>query len=105
MDKRENVIEIAKQYADAVKAANFPMRINKSYLFGSFAKGNPHEDSDIDVAFIVDNCEGDYYFDIVVPVCAMRKKIDFRIEPHIVIPEEDFAGFLPEIQRTGIELV
>jgi len=105
MDKRENVITIAKKYADAVKAANFPMRINKSYLFGSFAKGNPHKDSDIDVAFVVDNCRGNYYYDIVIPVNNIGYDIDLRIEPHIIDPEEDYSNFLKEIQRTGIELV
>ena len=105
MDKRKNAITIAKEYADAVKAANFPMRINKSYLFGSYAKGNQREDSDIDVAFVVDNCKGNYYFDIVVPVNRLRYKIDDRIEPHIIDPEDDFMDFLKEIQRTGIELV
>jgi len=105
MGKRENAITIAKKYADAVKAANFPMRINKSYLFGSYAKGNPHKDSDIDVAFVVSNCKGNYFYDIVIPVGILRENIDLRLEPHIIDPEEDYSNLLPEIQRTGIELV
>jgi len=105
MDKRENVITIAKRYVDAVKAANFPMRINKSYLFGSYAKGNPHKDSDIDVAFVVDNCKGNYYFDIVVPVNSLGYKIDDRLEPHIIDPEGDYSNFMMELERTGIELI
>ena len=104
MDERNNAIIIAKKYADAVKAANFPMRINKSYLFGSYAKGNQRENSDIDVAFVVDNCQGNYYFDIVVPVWNMRDDIDDRIEPHIIDPAEDYSNFMMELERTGIEI-
>ena len=105
MDERQNAITIAKEYAAAVKAADFPMRINKSYLFGSYAKGTQREDSDIDVAFVVDNCRGNYYSDIVFPVSHLRLKIDDRLEPHIIDPEDDFMDFLKEVQRTGIELV
>ena len=105
MDKRENAITIAKKYADAVKAANFPMSIKKSYLFGSYAKGNPHKDSDIDVAFVVSNCKGNYFYDIVIPVSTLREDIDLRIEPHIIDPEEDYSNFMMELERTGIELV
>jgi hypothetical protein len=30
--------------------------------------------------------------------------VDLRIEPHIVDVDEDYADFLSEIQRTGVEL-
>jgi len=104
MDKREDVIPIAKKYLEAVKASAFPMQIEKAYLFGSYAKGYPHKDSDIDIALVVNNWVGDY-FDVVPPIWILRHNIDDRIEPHIVIPDEDYANFLPEIQRTGVELV
>jgi len=32
----------------------------------------------------------------------IRRDVDMRIEPHVIVPEEDYAGFLEEIQRTGI---
>jgi predicted nucleotidyltransferase len=105
MDKREDIISIAQKYFELVKASNFPVQIDKAYLFGSFAKGNPHKDSDIDVALVLKHWEGDYYFDVVVPVWRLCRDVDLRIEPHIVVPEEDYADFLPEIQQTGIELV
>jgi predicted nucleotidyltransferase len=104
MDKRENIISIAKKYLELVKAGNFPMQIEKAYLFGSFAKGNPRKDSDIDIAFVVNNWTGGYE-DTIVPIWGLCEDIDFRIEPHIIVPEEDYAGFLSEVERTGIELV
>jgi len=104
MDKREDIISIAKKYLELVKASGFPMQINKAYLFGSFAKGCPQKDSDIDIALVVNEWVGDYE-ETVVPIWRLRKNVDFRIEPHIVVPHEDYADFLPEIQRTGIEII
>jgi len=104
MDKREDIISIARQYVDLVKAGNFDMQIEKAYLFGSFAKGCSHEDSDIDIAFVVNDWKGGY-METTVPIWKLRRGIDTRIEPHFVVPDEDYADFLPEIQRTGVELV
>ena len=103
MDKREDIISKAKKYLMLIKDSNFPMKIEKAYLFGSFAKDCPKEDSDIDIAIIVNKWIGEYE-EAIVSIWRLRKKIDFRIEPHIIVPDEDYAGFLPEIQRTGIEI-
>jgi len=103
MDKREDIIIIAKKYLELIRSSNFPMQINKAYLFGSFAKGCPRKDSDIDIALVVNKWVGNYE-ETVVPIWRLRKNVDFRIEPHIVVPDEDYADFLPEIQKTGIEI-
>ena len=101
MDKTEDIIATVRQYAQLVKASDLPISIDKAYLFGSFAKGTPHKDSDIDIAFVVSNWTGGY-FDTVVPIWRLREDVDLRIEPHIIDPDEDYAYFLNEIQRTGI---
>jgi uncharacterized protein len=49
MDKRD-ALNIASKYADAVKSKYGFVKI---ILFGSYAKGNYHKDSDIDVAVIL----------------------------------------------------
>ncbi len=103
MDKREDIISIAKKYLELVKKSSFPLHIDKAYLFGSYAKGCPNKDSDIDIAFVVDKWDGDYE-ETIVPIWRLRKNIDFRIEPHFVVSDCDYAGFLQEIQRTGIEI-
>jgi len=103
MDKREDIISIVKQYLELVRASSFPMKINKAYLFGSFAADSPQKNSDIDIALVVDEWVGDYE-EAIVPIWRLRKKVDFRIEPHIIVPNEDYADFLPEIQKTGIEI-
>jgi len=32
----------------------------------------------------------------------LKRKIDFRIEPHVIARDSDYAGMLNEIQQTGI---
>ena len=104
MDKREDIIEKIKDYQALVKQSNFPMPIEAVYLFGSYAKGTANKDSDIDVALVVSHFEGDY-FDVIPPIWLLREKVDFRIEPHIIVRDADYAGFLDEIQQTGIRIV
>jgi len=101
MDKREDIIDKVKYYGKALKESNFPMQIEQVYLFGSYAKGNPHKDSDIDVALVVNQWQGDY-FEVMPMLWRVRRDVDMRIEPHVIVPQEDYTGFLNEIQRTGI---
>jgi len=101
MDKREDIISKVKQYKQLVYSSNLLKDIEQVYLFGSFVNGVPNKNSDIDVAFVVKNIEGDF-FDIIPPIHRLTEKVDFRIEPHVVARENDYAGFIDEIQRTGI---
>ncbi|MFH1194455.1 MAG: nucleotidyltransferase domain-containing protein [bacterium] len=74
--------------------------ISKIILFGSFIKNTAHEFSDIDVAVI---CTGlnDDYISSQAAIYKLRRDIDYRIEPHLFIGEEDPSGFLSEILKTG----
>jgi len=103
MDKREDIIEKVKDYQTLVKKSNFPIPIEAVYLFGSYAKGTANKDSDIDVALIVNHFDGDF-FDIIPPIWRLRENVDFRIEPHVIARDTDYAGFLDEIQSTGIQI-
>ncbi|MDR3132993.1 MAG: nucleotidyltransferase domain-containing protein [Prevotellaceae bacterium] len=102
MDKREDIINRVRVYKDLVKTS-FPMKIEKVYLFGSYAKGSPREHSDIDVAFVVNHFEGDF-FKVIPPIWRLTEQVDFRIEPHVIARDTDYAGMLDEIQRTGVEI-
>jgi len=101
MDNREDIIGKVKQYKKLVDNSNLLKDIEQVYLFGSFANGVPNNNSDIDVAFVVKNIEGNF-FDIIPPINRLTEKVDFRIEPHVLARETDYDGFLDEIQRTGI---
>jgi predicted nucleotidyltransferase len=102
MDKREDIINKVRIYRNLV-LKDFPMKIEEVYLFGSYAKGTPHKDSDIDVAFVVNRFEGDF-FHVIPPMWKLKRTVDVRIEPHVIARDTDYAGFLDEIRRTGIEI-
>jgi predicted nucleotidyltransferase len=104
MDKREDIIEKVKIYQALVKQSDFPMPIEAVYLFGSHAKGTANLHSDIDVALIVNHFEGDY-FETIPPIWLLRESIDFRIEPHVIARDTDYAGLLDEIQHTGVRVI
>ncbi|MDR0844251.1 MAG: nucleotidyltransferase domain-containing protein [Tannerella sp.] len=104
MDKREIIIDKVKAYRDLVNSS-FPIKINQFWLFGSYAKGTPREHSDIDVALVVEHLGDDYDFFKTEPLLwKLRGQIDSRIEPVLIARDTDYAGFLDEIQRTGVEI-
>jgi predicted nucleotidyltransferase len=101
MDKRE-AINVAQQYAQAVRTY---YGAGKVFLFGSYAKGTYHEDSDIDIAVIF----GDYEdgFDRETELMHLRHKIDIRIEPH-AFRESEFVADDPlayEVMKYGSEII
>jgi predicted nucleotidyltransferase len=76
MDKSE-AIKIANKYANAVKSNYDCVEV---ILFGSYVKGTSHEESDIDIAVILQGFENP--IDIQLELMRLRRKIDSRIEPH-----------------------
>ena len=88
---RNNVKEINKEIADIVN--KYITIVKENYdvvaiiLFGSYAKGTEHEDSDIDIAVVTNDIKTDK-FDEEVKLTLLRRKIDSRIEPHIIKVED-----------------
>jgi uncharacterized protein len=79
--------------------------IEKAYLYGSYAKGNATEHSDIDIALISKDFIGDR-FDDRLTIAPAIIRTDSRLEPLPYRPE-DFKTNDPlvvEILSTGIEL-
>ncbi|HLB24692.1 MAG TPA: nucleotidyltransferase domain-containing protein [Nitrospirota bacterium] len=79
--------------------------VDRAILFGSFAKGNYREDSDIDIAIVSKDFKGVRFYDRekLVP---LRRNIDIRIEP-IPFRPEDFNESDPlaaEVIATGEEI-
>ncbi|MFC2087061.1 nucleotidyltransferase domain-containing protein [Bacteroidota bacterium] len=99
MDKKE-AIEKVRQYKSLLKEHFQPEKV---YLFGSYAKENYHEDSDIDVAVVVNSLEGDF-FSTNPLLWKLRRQIDDRIEPILLDSKNNKSGFLEEIQKNGIEI-
>lgn len=98
MDKKQ-VIELVKQYADLVVKN---MIVNRIILYGSYAKGNYREDSDIDVAVIVPREEvSKNILDDMAKLFKLRRAISTDIEPVLLIDEKDNSGFLESISEYG----
>jgi uncharacterized protein len=97
MDK-ETVIEIVKEYSEEIRSF---LPVKKVILFGSFARGDQKEHSDIDIAVVVEKIKGDY-LDLSSKLFSVRRPIDSRIEPILFEEGYDPSGFLEEIYRTGI---
>jgi predicted nucleotidyltransferase len=96
-----NVIDIVKRYANVIKS---DFDYDKIFLFGSYAKGNFNENSDIDIAVVF----GDYDNRInrQFELLKLRRKVDSRIEPH-PFRESEFKlsnPFVSEIIKYGQEI-
>ena len=94
MDKNEAILKV-KQYK--LLLDNY-FKIEKVYLFGSYAKNNYREDSDIDVAIVVNNLEGDFFTTNPI-LWKLRRQVDDRIEPILLDSEKDNNNFLLEIEK------
>ncbi len=99
MDQKA-AFEIVKAFIDYLKSNRFNVR--KAYIFGSYARGNFNEDSDIDLAIVLDKLPNS--FAMQVELMKLSRKFDTRIEPH-PFDEADFNSsnpFANEILNLGI---
>ena len=92
MDKSD-AIRIARSFAELIKAK---FDYKQVVLFGSYAKGNFNEDSDIDIAVIFNDY--DENFDMQLELMRLRRKLDSRIEPH-PFREKDFTILNPVVKE------
>ncbi|MBF0231316.1 MAG: nucleotidyltransferase domain-containing protein [Desulfamplus sp.] len=97
MDQAE-IIKILKQYKQLIQKQ---IPLDKMILFGSYAKGGQHKDSDFDVAIVVDELAGDYLLTRSL-LWKIRREIDDRIEPFVIETKYDKSGFLDEVMKEGI---
>jgi len=96
------IIDTVNKYIEEVKKH---YHVNYVFLFGSFAKGNAHEDSDIDVAIISQDLQGEW--EETLGFMKFRRNIDVRIEPHPITIEDyetNATSLVHEIKQHGIQL-
>ncbi len=82
------------------------MRIQRAYLFGSFAKGHSRRDSDFDLAIVSNDLKGDWLDDFCY-LTRIADDIDARMEVIPFLPR-DFRDDNPlvwEIKTNGIPLI
>ncbi|MEZ3550060.1 MAG: nucleotidyltransferase domain-containing protein [Muribaculaceae bacterium] len=95
MDK-EQAIALAKKYKEVV-GERLPLKA--MYLYGSYSKGTHTEDSDIDIAVVVDKLSDDFFEDTPL-LWKLRRKISTLIEP-VLLTEDDSDPLYYDILRTG----
>ena len=91
------ICTIAERYTEKVKAILEPKLL---IIFGSHARGNATDASDIDIAVVVDRVDGDFLA-AEVALFKARRGIDDRIEPVLMEYDSDPSGFLASILRDG----
>ncbi len=102
MDQRA-AYKIVKKYINYLKSNKF--KVKKAYIFGSYAHGKFNDDSDIDLAIVLNNLSNS--FTMQIQLMKLSRKFDTRIEPH-PFDEKDFNTsnpFANEILDKGIEIV
>ena len=99
---RERLIGEIKAFAAQLKSL-FP--IQKIYLYGSFARGEIHEGSDIDLVIV-----GDFEERFFERIGRILEPTDLPVEPLVYTPQEFETmkatenSFIEEVLKTGIEL-
>ena len=96
MDKKQ-AIKLAQQYKEQI-AGWFDRP--KVYLYGSYSKDCAHKDSDVDVAVVVPELDGDL-LQTLTRLWTASRKVSTLIEP-VLIEECHPSPLYDEIMATGI---
>ena len=102
---RREVIDIIKRYIQNLNISGIP--VNKVFLYGSYARNEATEESDIDVLLISD------VFDttddrILAKPWSLSLRVDHRIEPYPVgtkqFLSDDVSPLIEIVKQEGIEI-
>ena len=96
MDKEQAII-LARKYKEVV-AEKLPLKA--LYLYGSYSKGTYTEDSDIDIAVVVDYLSDNYFEDTPL-LWKLRRKVSNLIEP-VLLTDDMNNPLYCDIKATGI---
>lgn len=103
MDRKPNqqILNSATKFKQQLEKAGY--NIQAFYIFGSHAKGHPHQDSDIDIAVISPdfNPQKSYFSTLSI----LSHPINPLFEPHALHPDEfnnKYSALATEIKTHGI---
>ena len=91
------VMSMSRRYAREVEKILNPQAV---ILFGSHAKGTANDNSDIDIAVILNGFTGDY-LETSKQLYKLRRHISADIEPVLLDASDDESGFIAEVLSTG----
>ena len=100
-----DAINIVRTYLKVLKQAGIV--INKAFLYGSFARNEANEDSDIDLMLVSGMFDTDDDYVLSKP-WLYSAKVDHRIEPISVglvqFNSDDTSPIIELVRQTGIEI-
>ena len=104
--------DIEKKIRDLYTLISRQIKIDGIYLFGSYAKGNPNKDSDIDIAVLSKEFEGIRFIDgskisriIIDETYPDLQFVDFEIHPYKTEEFTEDNPFVAEILKTGVRII
>jgi predicted nucleotidyltransferase len=96
MDKTE-ALKLANDYvAEVIKIFNPAIIV----LYGSFAKGNYREESDIDIGIIFNGFSDDF-LTVSSKLYRLTRNISSYLEPRLMDLANDKSGFIEEILKSA----
>lgn len=101
-----DAVNIIRAYLQILIKAGIP--INRAYLYGSYAKNQASDDSDIDVMLVSDlfDTSDDY---ILSRPWLFTTKIDHRIEPVAIGTQrfltDDISPLIEIVRKEGVEIL
>lgn len=104
MAERTIDIDIMRTVKKYIKEISKNFNIKEVYVFGSYANGTNNENSDIDIAIVLDSDIDT--IDLMVELMMYTQNIDLRIEPHPFKTSDFEVGnpFVDEIKNTGLKV-
>lgn len=104
--------DLEKKIRDLHGLISTKIKIDGIYLFGSYANGNPHEYSDVDIAVVSNDFEGVRFSDslkvsriIIDSTFPELPFVDFEIHPFKTDEFTEDNPFVAEILRTGTKII
>jgi len=101
MDK-EGAFKIINEYLQLLKRKG--IKVEEAYIFGSYIRGNFHENSDIDLALVISNLKD--RLGVQTELLKLGRDFNYIIEPH-PFDKNEFNHFHPlthEILTLGVKV-
>ena len=102
---KQEITGVVTDFVRKLEAAG-SLRVQKVVLYGSYAHGWPHRDSDFDLVVLSDGFRGTSHLKRIELVASVTYACDHRLEVLAYTPGEyrraGPATFLGEVKRTGV---
>jgi uncharacterized protein len=102
---QSEIIELLKRYCTLLNISG--IRVEKAFLYGSYARGEAGPDSDIDVMLVSESFDNNDP-EANIKAWSFTRKVDTRIEPYTVglhqFLNDEVSPLLQMVKQDGIEV-